>query len=940
MPASKTNGRLLTVAALLSAVVWLLSIPSASGEQATTIAISKIKRSKPVDFSREILPILRKSCLPCHNANDAKGDAILETPESIAKGGETGPSAVAGKPKDSLLLHLAAREEKPFMPPKNNKADAPPLTPDELGLISLWIKQGAKGTVETIPVPLVWQAMPGGLRSINALAMTRNGFEAAVAHGNQISLYQLPTGVNEGSLLDPGLSNPKSGAPLIQAADRDLVESLAFSPDGHWLASGGYRTLRLWERQPETRRALFPKLTVGTNWSLPSANGHAMLLSSAKGGSLQWWTDATNKPALLPSAATNWVEAVFSANATELALLKPGGSIEVWQTGKPVPLHQITLSNQPTSVTWLGTGRKILASGRGIALWEPGSTNTLRMIQPDQNWKSVSADPVGTGFAAVNTDGLITIWNAKGEKQREWKSAEPVRALAVDLSLERLAVVSEGRFRIYNTKTGAVVTEPTHDARLESESGRHQRLLALSRTRVDQQKQSKENTEKQVKAETEALKKTKELLAAADKTLAEKNKPVEEKTKARDTAKEELAKATDDAKKKEWENKLKDAEKALKDAIDARDQAAKAQAIATQNLELTQAVMAKAEQDFKNASAALGAAEQSVKECEDELKLAEARVAASKLDPQSLTIQTETKKALVGQKDGTVFSYDLERGFATETWQLGTNGWDASSLKALQGFALAWRDQNHRWQTLSLRPSWKLARAIGRDQGESPLADRVAALAFSPDNQTLASGGGIPSRSGEIKLWSVKDGRLVQTMLNQHSDAVTVLAFSPDGKKLASGGTDKMARIHEVATGRMLKVLEGHTGHVLSLSWRDDSQVLVTAGADKVAKVWDVGLGEQKKSIPGFNKEITSVNHVSGSSEFWITSGETLKLMKEDGNGVRDTRTEGDYLQAGAISSDGSIVAVGGIDGMLRLYNGQTMGSLGKTPMAAPTLKP
>jgi WD40 repeat protein len=65
----------------------------------------------------------------------------------------------------------------------------------------------------------------------------------------------------------------------------------------------------------------------------------------------------------------------------------------------------------------------------------------------------------------------------------------------------------------------------------------------------------------------------------------------------------------------------------------------------------------------------------------------------------------------------------------------------------------------------------------------------VAALAFSPDNKVLASGGGtteaIPSH-GEIKLWNASKGTLIAE-LKGHGALVDAIAFSPDGKFVAGG---------------------------------------------------------------------------------------------------------------------------------------------------------
>src|SRR5205085_2051611 len=96
------------------------------------------------------------------------------------------------------------------------------------------------------------------------------------------------------------------------------------------------------------------------------------------------------------------------------------------------------------------------------------------------------------------------------------------------------------------------------------------------------------------------------------------------------------------------------------------------------------------------------------------------------------------------------------------------------------------------WDT---NPAWKLERTIGTADAKSPLADRVCALAFSADGKLLATGGGEPSRSGEIKLWNVGNGELVRDLPNIHSDVVLGLEFSPDGNFLASAAADKMARV-------------------------------------------------------------------------------------------------------------------------------------------------
>ena len=146
-----------------------------------------------------------------------------------------------------------------------------------------------------------------------------------------------------------------------------------------------------------------------------------------------------------------------------------------------------------------------------------------------------------------------------------------------------------------------------------------------------------------------------------------------------------------------------------------------------------------------------------------------------------------------------------------------------------------------------LASRWILERTLTGATLALPFLDRVNAVRFSPDGNTLAVGGGEPSRSGDISLWDVASGHLVKDWPERHSDAVLSLDFSPDGKLLASGGADKIARVTDIASGRQVRVFEGHTHHVMDVAFRADGRVLATAGGDGVVLVWDMILGERQE---------------------------------------------------------------------------------------------
>lgn len=98
-------------------------------------------------FERDIRPILRAHCLDCHGGeDDPQGKLDLRLVRFAVAGGESGPSVVAGKPEESLLLERVRSGE---MPPGESK-----VTPAELATLTEWIRQGAKTArpePETIP---------------------------------------------------------------------------------------------------------------------------------------------------------------------------------------------------------------------------------------------------------------------------------------------------------------------------------------------------------------------------------------------------------------------------------------------------------------------------------------------------------------------------------------------------------------------------------------------------------------------------------------------------------------------------------------------------------------------------------------------------------------------------------------------------------------------
>ena len=81
---------LLTAAMLVAPFVAPAAEAPKEDSKKGPLPIAKSKRSSKVDFEKEILPILRRNCLSCHNSQKGEDGVNLETPQTIVKGGDTG----------------------------------------------------------------------------------------------------------------------------------------------------------------------------------------------------------------------------------------------------------------------------------------------------------------------------------------------------------------------------------------------------------------------------------------------------------------------------------------------------------------------------------------------------------------------------------------------------------------------------------------------------------------------------------------------------------------------------------------------------------------------------------------------------------------------------------------------------------------------------------
>ncbi len=94
----------------------------------------------PVDFTRDIAPVLERSCWTCHGPEKQRSGFRLDQRGAALQGGELGQAIIPGKSAESPLIRMVAGlEEGLDMPPVGDR-----ISPEEIGKLRRWIDEGAK----------------------------------------------------------------------------------------------------------------------------------------------------------------------------------------------------------------------------------------------------------------------------------------------------------------------------------------------------------------------------------------------------------------------------------------------------------------------------------------------------------------------------------------------------------------------------------------------------------------------------------------------------------------------------------------------------------------------------------------------------------------------------------------------------------------------------
>lgn len=146
------------------------------------------------------------------------------------------------------------------------------------------------------------------------------------------------------------------------------------------------------------------------------------------------------------------------------------------------------------------------------------------------------------------------------------------------------------------------------------------------------------------------------------------------------------------------------------------------------------------------------------------------------------------------------------------------------SLVAISGF--------HEVLLVPAEGGQAVARLIGMSQ-------RIETAKFSPDGKQLAVTGGSPGRMGEIQIWDVATHALLLSHPVTY-DTVFGGSWSPDGKYIAFGCTDNTLRVIDAATGEEVVYMAAHDDFVRDTVFSGDGKSIFSVSRDKTVKMTEL----------------------------------------------------------------------------------------------------
>ena len=383
-------------------------------------------------YYQHVRPLLQKHCQVCHNNRDVNeqetsGGLSLETADAIFK--SKSKIVVPGKPKDSTLLaRLVTSDLNKRMPLEDD-----PLSAAEIDLVRRWIAAGAKlGTpVKTKVRPVT--NVPRKFREVT------------------FPLEVIPPAGYFGDAKPAKLSMVAKLGPLAP------VTSVAFSPDGNYLACGSFRRVVIWDLRAGTVKTVLSDpigMVHDLEFSLDSkflwlAGGDA-----AVRGQLVSYDTSNWKPAFEFSESPDVIfDIAMHPNGKQLATVGFDRMLRVFDVSSGEVARAIKAHSDFVYTVAYSRDGKLLATGskdKTICVWDSATGKQQRTLNGhNESVLALTFSPDGNNVYSSGPDSGIWRW--------EWKEAQRPRVVrGVARIVHELSWDKAGKELISGDQTGFV----------------------------------------------------------------------------------------------------------------------------------------------------------------------------------------------------------------------------------------------------------------------------------------------------------------------------------------------------------------------------------------------------------------------------------------------------------------------------------------------------